>query len=123
MKINQLIKERNKKLHESGILFILLIVVALLIDRLESNLINNIISVVIKVASLYGLVLLSRRVREPIKCPCCNADLSFDAYSKNKAKIKTCPFCQIRFDQDSVPYKRKLAEIREERGVIDEDFS
>jgi hypothetical protein len=123
VKINQLIKERNKKLNESGILFILLIVVALLIDRLESNLINNIISVVIKVASLYGLVLLSRRVREPIKCPCCNADLSFDAYSKTKAKIKTCPFCQIRFDQDSVPYKRKLMEIRSERGVIDEDFS
>lgn len=122
MKINQLIKERNKKLHESGILFILLIVVALLIDRLESNLINNIISVVIKVASLYGLVLLSRRMREPIKCPCCDADLSFDAYSKNKAKVKTCPFCHIRFDQDSVPYKRKLAEIREERGVVDEDF-
>lgn len=123
MKINQLIKERNKKLHESGVLFILLIIVALLIDRLESNLINNIISVVIKVASLYGLALLSRRMREPIKCPCCNADLSFDSYSKTKAKIRTCPFCHIRFDQDSVPYKRKLAEIREERGVIDEDFS
>jgi Zn finger protein HypA/HybF involved in hydrogenase expression len=122
VKINQLIKERNKKLNESGVLFILLIIGALMIDNLESSLVNSIISVVIKIASLYGLILLSRRMRAPIQCPCCNADLSFDAYAKSKAKIKTCPFCHIRFDQDSVPYKRRLAEIRHERGIVDEEF-
>lgn len=122
MKINELIKERNKKLHENGLLFILLIIAALFIDRAEDSLFNTVFSTTIKLASLYGLILLSRRIREPIKCPCCDADLSFDAYAKSKEKIKACPFCKIRFDQDSVPYKRKLAEIREERGVVDEDF-
>lgn len=122
MKINELIKERNKKLHENGLLFILLIIVAIIIDRFGDSFLNTIFSVIIKLTSLYGLILLSRRIREPIKCPCCDADLSFDAYAKAKEKTKACPFCKIRFDQDSIPYKRKLAEIREERGVIDEDF-
>ena len=120
VKINQLIKERNKKLYESGALFLLLIGVALLIDKDEPSIIIITITFFIKVSSLYGLILLSRRIREPIKCPCCNADLSFAAYAKTNTK--TCSFCKIRFDQDSASYKRKLIEIKEDQGIVDAEF-
>ena len=39
MKINQLVKDRNKKLYENGVLFLLLIVVSLMIDRAEPSLV------------------------------------------------------------------------------------
>lgn len=123
MKINQLIQARNQKLYETGVLFILLIVVALVIDHLQENLFTQVISILIKLASLYGLILLSQRIREPVSCPCCTADLSFDIYAKNKTK--GCPFCKIRFDQDSVAYKRKLDELKdkqEDEEVVDDSF-
>ena len=121
MKIDQLIKERNKKLHEMGALFILLIIAALILDRAESSLFTTVFSTMIKLSSLYGLILLSRRIRMSINCPCCDADLSFDAYAKAKNKI--CPFCKIRFDQDSEPYKRKLAALKENHEtMVDEEF-
>lgn len=122
MKINQLIKERNKKIHENGVLFILLIGGALLIDQQEGGIIFTVMSTLVKLSSLYGLILLSRRIREPIKCPCCNADIMSAIYSKSSNKIKRCPFCDMRFDQDSAPYKRQLAEIHKERGIVDEEF-
>jgi len=121
VKINQLLEHRNKKLYEMGALFVLLIIVALIIDHLESSLFINIFSMLIKLSSLYGLILLSRRIREPIICPCCDADLAFTAYAKKDAK--ECPFCKIRFDQDSVAYKRRRLEIKENHEiVIDETF-
>lgn len=119
MKINQLIEQRNKKLYETGALFVLLIIVAIIIERAEPSLFINIISIVIKLASLYGLVLLSRRVRAPIACPCCDADLSFTAYAKNNAK--ECPFCKLQFDQDSVAYKRRRQEIRDNHEIVIDD--